>query len=355
MDAKRWAILILAIAAAFIVMGGGCVGLNPDNLLPTSIAPVENNQRFDGSVNVQAVVPDIRKSKAPIFHSRELSGIPNISYGKVFISGDKNEFGVDQDNRRGRVAMFHSGILRGALEKAIAQKGLFRQIVQGEADYVLDVWVIDVIRRFDVLGEGMTIDMTAIWRLTRAKDGIVIVCDFANGHGASHGIGTNAYTVGLETATREMIQKGLSKIADPARPRAAQHVAGDWPSMGSVIPEGYTKMTKNWSQLRKGLTEKEVQELIPSMPQRSCAIVFFVSNQFQGGPVEVFPNKKTETVLDPCGWITKDVDVEFLNDENKFIRIIGIRFVKGEVFEPFYPFYSLTFVNGALEHWELSK
>jgi hypothetical protein len=274
MNEKRPVISILAIAVALIATGGGCVSLTPDNFLPKSIAPSGNDQRIDGSVNVQAVVPD---------------------------------------TRRGKVALFDNGTLRVALEKAIAQKGLFQRIEQGDADYVLDVGVIETIRLFKPLREGMTIDMAAIWRLTRAKDGKVIVCDFANGHGASHGLGTNAYVVAIETATREMIQKGLSKLSDRSTALAAMNVAGDWPSMGSVIPEGYRKLKENWSKLRKGLTEKEVREMIPSMPHRSCSINREFSAQVSSSPrvlsepvkvcppIEQFPRPEKNFLVRMCG------------------------------------------------------
>ena len=338
----RRAIELVALAV-FIATGGGCVSLNPEHFLPKSIAPARSDQIIDGSVNVQAVLPD-------------------ISRGMFYLSDDGKE-AIVPDTRRGKVATYHSGMLRIALEKAITQKGLFQRIEQGDADYVLDVWVIEVMRLFRPLGEGYVIDITAIWRLTRAKDGKVIVCDFVTGHGASHGLGTNAFTVSIEVATREMIRTGLSKLSDRSISLSVMNIAGDWPSMGPVIPDGYKKMKENWSKLRKGLAEKDVRELITSMPTRSCTINRYFTDQIQERRQELFiiymdskvkGKDKEVKVLEPCGWNTKDVvvDFEIVGDSVMVKRILS---VKEETFEPFYPFYHLAIVNGALERWSLGK
>jgi hypothetical protein len=311
MNTKRHLISILAMAA-FMVTGAGCVSLNPDNFVPKSLTPAGNDQRIDGTVNVQAFVP-------------------NGSAGKFHLTDRGGEvLAVLPGAPRGRVALFGSGKLRVALEKAIAQKGLFRRIEQGDADYVLDVWIMDAVRVIQALGEGYVIDVTAIWRLTRVKDGKVIVCILANGHGASHAVGTNAYVESLETATREMVQKGLLLLSDRSKPLAAMYVAGEWPSMGAVVPEGYRKMKENFAKLRKGMKEEDIRKMIPSLPNASCSIAA------QGRGDE-------GVVYEPCGWITYSE------------RELAPGLHQNEVvFEPLLPFYySMTFVNGVLERWEL--
>jgi hypothetical protein len=189
--------------------------------------------------------------------------------------------------------------------------------------------------------------VTAIWRLTRARDGKVIFCNFAKGHGGSHALGTNAALAAMETATREMIQNGLSKLSDQSTPLAAMFVAGDWPSMGSVVPEGYTKMRENWSKLRKGLTEVEVRKLIPSMPSGSCSINRLFDARYSNDPIETFPNKVIVKSLKPCGWIT--TIKKRYSVEGSLIDVTEV------VFEPVHPFYNLTFWNGVLIGWELGK
>jgi hypothetical protein len=281
MNEKAQAIVKLVIAAAFTVSGAGCTSLNPDNFLPNSIDPAAHDRRIDGSVNVQAYAPGISKS---------------------------------------RVLFFESGMLRVAVEKAIVQKGLFQRVEQGDADFVLDVWVTDAAREIKITGEGYVIDVTSIWRLTRTTDGKVIVCDFANGHGVSRAVGTNAHVASLEASTREMIRKGLSALTDRSTPLAAAYFVEDWPSMGPVVPEGHRKLKENLPMLRAGLTEKEVQRLIPSM-----------ANAVRSGDGHVAVYRSP--VFDQ-------------RSANGALH---------EVPSPFFPFRVLEFADGQLIRWELNK
>jgi len=111
---KTMRIILILAAAAFIASGGGCASLDPDNFLPKSIAPAGKDNRFGGSVNVQAA-------------------LPNVSRGKFLLSADGSQ-AVVPDTKRGKMTFYHSGMLRGALEKALAQHGLFQRTGQGDAD-----------------------------------------------------------------------------------------------------------------------------------------------------------------------------------------------------------------------------
>jgi hypothetical protein len=281
MNEKVRTVSLLVTLVAFSVAGGGCTSLNPDHFLPESIVPAASDRRIDGSVNVQAYAPSISKS---------------------------------------RVLYFESGMLRVAVEKAIVQKGLFQRVDRGDADFVLDVWVMDAAREIKVTGEGYVIDVTSIWRLTRTRDGKVIVCDFANGHGVSRAVGTNAHMAALEASTRDMIRKGLSALTDRSTPLAAAYFVEDWPSMGPVVPEGHGKLKENLRKLRTGLTEKEVQGLIPSMTNADRNgdghVVVYRS--------PVFDQKSANGALH-------------------------------EVPSPFFPFRVLEFVDGRLIRWVLNK
>jgi len=272
-------------SAVALTATGGCTSLNPDNFLPQSITPVATDKRFDGTVNVQAFVPIISQGKV------------NLSFGGSI-----------------------SGQVRGVVERAITQKGLFKQIEQGEADYVLDIWITDVTREIKTFGEGYVIDITAIWRLTRTRDGMVIICDFANGHGASRAVGTNAYVQSLEDSTRAMIQKGLSSLSDRSTPLAALYIAEDWASMGSVTPVGYKTMKENLLKLRAGLTEEEVRKMIPSMANAVRTVN--VQSTVYKSPVynQIFTNGALQ-----------------------------------EVPSFFFPFRTLIFMDGKLVQWELNK
>ena len=285
MNKKRHAISLLVMAAMSIVMGGGCISLNPDNLLPQSITPVAKDKRFDGTVNVQVFVPFISRGKV------------NVSFNGGL-----------------------SGRVRVASEQAIVQKGLFQRIEQGDADYVLDIWITDVTREIKQLGEGYIIDMTTIWRLTRTRDGKVIVCDFANGHGAARAVGANAHVLAMEASTRDMIQKGLSALSGRSTPLAALYMAEDWPSMGPAIPEGYKKLKENLPKLHAGLMEDEVQKMIPSMKN--------AVREVNGQSVVYKSPIYDQTVV------------------NNALR---------EVPSFFFPFRTLLFMDGKLYQWELNK
>ena len=251
MNKRCWAILKFFVAGLFILTAGGCTSLNPDNFVPTSMVPVGNDQSFAGSVNVQASVPEVSEGKSGLFDGG------NVLAVKEAIPIEK----------RGRVALFQSNKLKAVLEQAVARNGLFQRIEQGPADFVLDVWFVNAIREIKTFGEGYIIDVSAIWRLTRAKDGKVLMCSFVNGHGASRAVGSNAYVQSLETATRDMVQNGLSKLADRSTEHLdARSAAGNRPSMGPVVPEGFTRWSanvrQNWSKLHMGLTLAEVETAI---------------------------------------------------------------------------------------------
>jgi hypothetical protein len=211
------------------------IGTTPDDFVPRPIAATMNKQRLDGSVNVQAMVATKTDSS---------------SYLPMDVS-----FCVD------------GAKLKAALEKSITQNGAFSQVEQGNADYVLDVWVDSIQNRIEFAGEGFIFDMTSIWRLTRAKDGKVIVCDFVGGHGATHGVPPKCYEEALSAATREMIQKGLTVLSDnPEGHLSALSKAELRASMGPAVPEGLVPLAenvkRNWYHLRTGLSIDEVDKLL---------------------------------------------------------------------------------------------
>ena len=225
--------------SALMMVIGGCfspmIGTTPDDFVPRPVASTMNKQRLDGSVNVQAMVP------------KETDSSSYIPFGvSLCVDGAK---------------------LKAALEKSITQNGVFSQVEQGNADYVLDVWVDRVHNRFDVIFEGIIFETTSIWRLTRVKDGKVLVCDFVGGHGASRGSPYRNYEVALSAATRDMVQKGLTMLSDqPGSHLAALSKAGLRASMGPAVPEGLVQFAENvklnWSQLRTGLSVDEVDKLL---------------------------------------------------------------------------------------------
>jgi hypothetical protein len=196
-----------------------------------------------------------------------------------------------------------------AVENTITQNGVFSRIDKGNVDYVLDVWVESVQTRLEVFGEGFIFDIVSIWRLTRAKDGKVLVCDFVKGHGGAHAVGSRAYPPALSAATQDMIQRGLSILLDQSEGHmSAFSIAGYRSSMGPVVPAGYTewvgKVNRNWSKLKMSLTIDEVEEFIGPV-RKSGAI----TEQYTKGATE--------------GYTTS--------------------------------IYTLVFINGKLSRWELLR
>jgi ankyrin repeat protein len=238
MKYKRLTILRFAIELAFIVSAGGCIGVRvtSDDLVPASIAPVSANQRLEGSVNVQAKIPAVG------------GGYP---FPRVIIVSNW----VD------------SVKLRVALEKALTKNGLFSRIEQGNADYVLDVWVEKIETNLDIFGEGFILDMASVWRLTRAKDGKVLVCDFVHGHGSSHRVDTDAHGLSLKAVTRNTIKNGLLVLSDRSSEHlSAMSAAGIRPSMGSVIPEGLQQIRQGTESMPKD--NVALTEIIDSIKRR---------------------------------------------------------------------------------------
>lgn len=382
---KNRVILKFATAAALIVTGSICTSLKPDDLVRLSVKQGSSYQLIQGTVSIHTSVPDVIKSK---LYDPPLAGAQNDSYGKLYWSDENNTYYIG-GNTHTRVLVGEKGKTKisSEIEKAIAQKGLFQGIGRGAADYVLDVWVIDAFRSTKGFTVSNEMFITSIWRLTKVKDSKVIICAFARGHGKWGG--------SFDKVIQDMVQNGLTILSDPSMPLTASEVAGDWPSMGAVIPEGFNRFKENWAKLQKGMTEENVRMILPSLPNRSgCINRYFTKQQCSSAPVvirnfekgismyipepsgelqELFLNTldKNTHVDTPSGWDTKTVilsyipsKIEFYYDRNLNLseatlyppfNIGQIISVPEEIFEPLYPFYNVTFVNGSLDYWELKN
>lgn len=197
--------------------------ITSDDFVPQSVISRSGNQPYNGTVNVQAM-----RINSP-------------------------------DN--------YYVMLKEGVEKTIAKNNLFKDVVQGKADYVLDVWLERIVTQEKIKGsEGCTSDVFSIWRLTRVCDGKVLICDFVNGHStASNGMYLQLKS--FFTATQDMIQVGLKVLADPSGNHlSALSYAGMRPSMGPAVPETFApwaaKVIQNWPKLRMGLTVDEVEKCI---------------------------------------------------------------------------------------------
>jgi hypothetical protein len=98
---KKIRIISIVNIAVFLVIAVSCASI-PDDFVPKSITPVGKDQRILGSVNVQAVVPDVIKSK---FYDPELAGFSNVSYGKLCWNEDNKAYEIIS-NKRSRVMMY---------------------------------------------------------------------------------------------------------------------------------------------------------------------------------------------------------------------------------------------------------
>jgi len=177
------AVVPFIMSSVFVIFINGCAGPTTfADLMPESFPPNVTIQKMEGSINVRTSVPS--RTTNPTYKSMD----------------------VDEwvDSKK----------LKEAIEKSIVQHAIFSQVSQGNADYVLEVWVEKIQNVLEISGEGFVFDLMSIWRLTRVNDGKVVACEFVKGHGASRGFATRAYPPGISAATRNMIQKGLFAISD---------------------------------------------------------------------------------------------------------------------------------------------
>jgi hypothetical protein len=174
------AFLQFTMLIAAVVTMAGCQPspLTVEDITPPVVPADSGAKRFGGSVNVQTMVPEMT---SPTF-------VAPLSY---WIDSEK---------------------LETALVKAVAQKGLFLKVESANADYALDVWIEQVVASVIFAGDGF--DVTSVWRLTRIKDGSVLVCDYVKGHGVSQAFGFEAQKQALKIAMCDTIEKGLAMLSD---------------------------------------------------------------------------------------------------------------------------------------------
>ena len=219
--------VLCSLAILCVVMLGACATTTTYNdLVPLQVTPVSTGHAIGGSVSVQALV----------------RGIPTANMALTEPSIVIREW-TDE-------AKFND-----ALKEAIIRKGLFSGFEENQPDYVLDVWAY-----LKIQGRGLQTPlfvMDSIWRLTRVKDGHVMVCDFVQASAESGRIITKTVDV-----ARETIQNGLLALSDTSQNHMSAAPASIWPSMGLVVPEGLQRLKQNWSKLKVGLTLDEVNILL---------------------------------------------------------------------------------------------
>ena len=227
--ARSYLLLIIVILLT------GCASTYKDLIPQQSVNLSQTNPRFNGTVEVHSIIKPERMGY-------------DIAY----------DLPIPVD----------AAMLETALKESVANSGLFTKAVQKNADFVLDVWV-DGVESFQPLtGIGdYAAKVFSVWRLTRVRDGKVLFCDFVDGRGLINTMVSAPRTKSLVAALKNMIQNGLRDLADTSSEHlGAKNVAGIRPSMGAAVPEGLRawedKVKKNWSNLRKGLSEEEVENTI---------------------------------------------------------------------------------------------
>jgi hypothetical protein len=119
--------LAIFIVVAFLC---GCAGPTAyTDLMPETLTTNPSIQKMGGSISIRTSVPAITTN--PTFKSMDVSD---------WIDSKK---------------------LKEAIEKTISQQGIFSEISQGKADYILDVWVDKVQNMLEITGEGFIFDLTS--------------------------------------------------------------------------------------------------------------------------------------------------------------------------------------------------
>jgi hypothetical protein len=233
----------------------GCAALTHKDLVPQQpVNSSRSNPQFNGSANVHSII-------IPEF----IEGGQALPSGRLTLPLKRY---VDND------------MLEKALEESVANSSLFTRVEQKNADYVLDVWVEEAKNYTPTMGLGhFTADFSSIWRLTRVRDGKVLICDFVNGHGIIKS-GMRPMQRSLFAGLQDMIQNGLLVLSDSAKEHfGARSVARIRPSMGPAVPEGLTpwadNIKKNWSKLRMGLTLEEVESFIGPVKTSGALVSFY--------------------------------------------------------------------------------
>lgn len=224
------------VLLSIVIWVTGCASLTYKDIVPQqSVNAPRTNPQFNGTVEVHSIIKPERMGY-------------DIAYDLPL--------------------PVNAAMLETALKESVANSGLFAQIVQKNADYALDVWVDGVESTKPLTGIGTYgSKVFSIWRLTRVRDGKVLVCDFVDGSGLINTMVSAPGTKSLVAALQNMIQNGLRDLSDSSSEHlSAKNVAEIRPSMGAAVPEGLRawedNVKKNWSNLRKGLSMEEVENII---------------------------------------------------------------------------------------------
>ncbi|MBI5891730.1 MAG: hypothetical protein HZB47_13870 [Nitrosomonadales bacterium] len=215
---------LIMLMASVLVTGCASTSITSDDLANTSASSVPASHRFNGTVNVQFLV---------------VLTIPE----------------PDPWDQHPYINRF---MLKEAVEKAIVKNSQFTQVVQGNADYILDVWVFRQKLKVPPFGFGeFAAEVSSFWRLTRVSDGKMFGRS-VNGLGRINS-GMGPSTRSMISALQNMIQNGLTDLSDQP---AAQLAVQSAEHLRPHIEPWVNNVRQNWSRLRAGLTLEEVEKII---------------------------------------------------------------------------------------------
>lgn len=240
---------------ALVVLMTGCSALTYKDLMPQQpVNAPRTNTQYSGTVEIRSIIkPEL------------------MAFGKLYL-----DFPLK--------TQVDDVLLEKALKESVAYSAIFTRVVPKNADYVLDVWVDDLDNYAPGIGDYWA-RFFSIWRLTRVRDGKVLVCEFVDGYGLINTMGSQPRKRSLFAALKDVIQDGLRALSDTSRAHlSALSVAGIRPSMGSVMPEGLKTwedhVKENWAYIGPGLSLEEVEKRIG--PVRASGALVRIYPKYDG-------------------------------------------------------------------------
>jgi hypothetical protein len=304
-EANKAALLLLALALAMVA---GCRTVTPADMVPEPLAPAPAGRRFDGTVSVGVTIDALSlryvrpRQAAALDELPALTGLPLQAITEAIaplgsagllpiVPGDPGKRGVSP-----ALAAFapqyavdwartYNPLIKGSVEKSLTASGLFPRTVPAKADYALDIWLDGYEPTTPSMGMGTwKADVMAIWRLTRARDGAILACDSAEGHGSFRSVRGQPNHWAFAAAVQDLIGNILRDLGeDPREHLAALEPAGLGRTGGAgALPaagvQWAERVRTNWPRLRAGMTREEVSSVIGSVgaPVTGWDCVFIV-------------------------------------------------------------------------------
>lgn len=260
-----------------VMLVTGCSALTYKDLVPQQPVSVpRTNPQYNGTVEIHSIIkPEL------------------MAFGKQYL-----DFPLK--------TLVNDTLLEKALNEAVDNNAVFTRVEKKNADYVLDVWVDDLDNYAPGIGDYWA-RFFSIWRLTRVRDGKVLVCDFVDGYGLINTMVSQPRQRSLFAALKDMIQNGLRVLADTSTGHlAAVSVAGIRPSMGSVVPEGLKtweeNVKKNWPYIGPGLPLAEVEKRIGPVKTSGALVRIYPKYEMINAKVESKWATYTYADLPPKRW-----------------------------------------------------